>query len=225
MRWSRNDVADRAVARGLSKNLALARPVARSVAEMVETETVSDAVTLTDGRSLESEVLDDFETAAARESHLVFKSPELAQFLFANIRPSREPDLAIGGPADPYMKRWYLVPRNRQGNVYLHHVLRPDDDRAFHNHPWASLSIMLSGRMLEHTEKGVREVLPGDVILRGPDCRHRLDEPAPDTWTLFLTGSVVQSWGFFCPKGFVPWRDFTDGPKGETVGAGCGEFA
>jgi len=55
----------------------------------------------------------------------------------------RPPDFVIGPPDDPYMRRWWLLPRNRVLNVYLHHVRHDDDDRALHDHPWASLSILL----------------------------------------------------------------------------------
>lgn len=159
-----------------------------------------------------------------RESHLIFRSPMLAAFLLPLVMPARAPDICIGGEVDTYMRRWYLVPRNKEdGNVYLHQVLRPDDDRALHDHPWPSLSIMLSGGMTEITETGSREIVPGDVIFRGEHCRHRLEAPKEDTWTLFITGPVVRDWGFWCPKGFVPWRDFTAGENGELVGAGCGE--
>jgi hypothetical protein len=42
----------------------------------------------------------------------------------------RAPDQVIGGRERPYMLRWYLIPRNRFCNIYLHHFLRSDDDRA-----------------------------------------------------------------------------------------------
>ena len=38
-------------------------------------------------------------------------------------------DLVVGGDADPYLRRWWLIPRNRIFNVYLHHFMRSDDDR------------------------------------------------------------------------------------------------
>lgn len=44
----------------------------------------------------------------------------------------REPDFVIG---DDYLRRWYVVPRNPFCNVYLHHILHSDDDRALHDQP------------------------------------------------------------------------------------------
>lgn len=61
-----------------------------------------------------------------------------------------EPDLWIGGRENPYLIRWWLLPRNRFPiNIYLHRMLRSDDDRALHDHPWWFLSIILSGGYIE----------------------------------------------------------------------------
>ena len=54
----------------------------------------------------------------------------------------REPDFLIGpSKDDPYMMRWWWLPRNRFLNVYVHVVRHDDDDRALHDHPWPSLSL------------------------------------------------------------------------------------
>src|SRR5690606_8416676 len=66
---------------------------------------------------------------------------------------ARQPDFIVGAdnPEGPYLERWYLLPRNRVLNVYLHRFLRDDDDRALHDHPWAWLSLLLQGSYVEHT--------------------------------------------------------------------------
>lgn len=63
----------------------------------------------------------------------------------------REPDFYIGGKEQPYMRRWWLIPRNRFFNIYLHNILRSDDDRALHDHPWRWCSILLRGAYFEIT--------------------------------------------------------------------------
>ncbi len=137
----------------------------------------------------------------------------------------RRPDRYIGGELNPYMRRWYLWPRNRWANNYLNHIMRSDDDRALHNHPWCSVSIILSGGYREWTPEGSEVFTAGDVIFRGANYRHRIDlihgRPA---WTLFLTGPKVQNWGFFCPKCFVPWQQFVNPDNSDLTGAGCGEY-
>src|SRR5690606_35831081 len=63
----------------------------------------------------------------------------------------RPPDFIVGGAERPYLKRWWLIPRNPIFNVYLHQFLRDDDDRALHDHPWPWCSILLDGSYIEHT--------------------------------------------------------------------------
>ena len=80
---------------------------------------------------------------------------------------SRAPDVLIGKPGDTYMRRWWVIPRNRFFNVYLHLFLRSDDDRALHDHPWVNLSFLLHGDYTEHT------IAPGGV--RRIVCRCQAD--------------------------------------------------
>lgn len=144
------------------------------------------------------------------------------------IAGRRSPDVEIGGHENPYLRRWWLIPRNRWLNVYLHEFCRSDDDRALHDHPWWNLSILLRGQYIEHTiaDGGINvrtERQAGDVKFRSADAAHRIELSDGHCWTLFLTGPRLREWGFHCPRGWVHWRDFTSGPNGETIGRGCGE--
>lgn len=146
----------------------------------------------------------------------------------------REPDKIIGGEDNPYLLRWHLVERNRESNVYAHEFRRSDDDRAHHDHPWESCSIVLFGRYFEHAvEAGgihVRKLRnAGDVISRSATAAHRIELLEEDRArglyprTLFLTGAVVRDWGFHCPeRGWVHWEIFTNpADGGATIGRGC----
>lgn len=81
----------------------------------------------------------------------------------------RKPDVIIGDPKDPYLLRWYIIPRNRFFNIYLHNFCKSDDDRALHDHPWLfNMSILLKGDYIEHIfkkRKGeyARSTLPGVI--------------------------------------------------------------
>lgn len=157
----------------------------------------------------------------------------------------RPPDIEIGGSENPYMRRWWLIPRNRLFNIYLHQFLRDDDDRALHDHPWPNCSLLLTGAYWEITfarppvhgaplPPAVRAWRRrGRPVFRRGSTAHRIvlprdiwtGKPIP-CWSLFLTGPVSRSWGFWCPAGrWVHWRSFTAGPRGEVVGAGCGDPA
>lgn len=150
----------------------------------------------------------------------------------------RAPDFIIGGPDDPYCLRWWLVPRNRVFNVYLHQFVRSDDDRALHDHPWANLSILLRGFYSEQTiaAGGIehrRLLTAGDMRLHlSGRLAHRVElltgglvDGMPHEvpcWTLFITGPRYREWGFHCPQtGWVHWEKFTAADDIGAVGRGC----
>jgi hypothetical protein len=146
------------------------------------------------------------------------------------IRERRAPDFVIGGRDQPYMLRWWVIPRNRIFNLYLHQVLRSDDDRALHDHPWLNCSLLIEGRYAEHTiaaggvhRRAVRAA--GAIKVRGAKAAHRLELiDGHPVVTLFLTGPRVRSWGFHCPEqGWVHWEDFTATDDYGQIGRGCGE--
>lgn len=140
----------------------------------------------------------------------------------------RAPDFIIGGAERPYLLRWWLIPRNPVFNVYLHCFLRSDDDRALHDHPWISLSVILRGQYTEH------EIAAGGInvknvrtagqwrLRRSGKMAHRIELTDGPCWTLFVTGPRYREWGFHCPEaGWIHWGRFTaEGDKG-TVGRGC----
>jgi len=142
----------------------------------------------------------------------------------------READFAIRPTGETYMLRWFVIPRNRFFNVYLHVMYRADDDRALHDHPWPSMSIMLSGDLREHycaTPKQLnwkpssRVLREGSFVFRRARFAHRLEPMSKHVMTLFVTGPRVRQWGFWCPKGWRHWREFTSGTDGSGIGRGC----
>ena len=129
----------------------------------------------------------------------------------------RAPDVVINGK---YLKRWWLVPRNRFFNVYLHCFGESDDDRALHDHPWWSLSFLLKGELLEHHLNGKRHIQRFTPILRSAKFAHRLELIKGPAWTIFITGPKVRDWGFYCPKGWRHWKEFTTA-EGNDIERGC----
>jgi len=183
----------------------------------------------------------------------------LALAIWKLVPPKREPDFLIGSSEDdPYMRRWWIIPRNKFFNIYLHHMRHDDDDRVPHDHPWWSLSLCLDGHIREHQlinwrdhpysqdvetyvkkpEKPfgveiidylnsqlyrVNEIHAGDFKWRGTKYAHHLTLPDGEAWTLFITGPNVRTWGFHCPKGWIPWKQFVDSDQPGQLGRGCGE--
>ncbi|GLE58970.1 hypothetical protein NJBCHELONAE_42800 [Mycobacteroides chelonae] len=135
-----------------------------------------------------------------------------------------QPHQIIGGEEHPYLLRWYVIPRNRWLNVYLHKFLRDDDDRALHDHPWWFVSVMLRGQYVEVTDQGRAarsapepwRLFWGDrpLAFRPGTWRHRVelvpaiahanpflarrDQRRLACWTLIITGRRSRVWGFWC---------------------------
>lgn len=138
--------------------------------------------------------------------------------------PSLKP-FNIGGDADPYLQRWFILPRNKWFCIYLHRMLRDDDDRALHDHPGSNISIVLrggyvehifvneptDGRMLPQTRQVFRR--PGRIVFRRARLAHRLVLPNSDpSWSLFIMFPKRREWGFWATQNgrarWMPWWSF-----------------
>lgn len=144
-----------------------------------------------------------------------------------------KPDEEIGGtPGAPYMSRWHIVRLYPFFNIYLHLFHHSDDDRARHNHPWWSISILLNGSYNENMAHGMFLRKKGCAYARRASTYHRVElikgscagkyiGEMPVT-TLFITGPKVRDWGFECPQGFRPWEKFVEPRGDDEVGSrGC----
>ncbi len=121
-----------------------------------------------------------------------------------------------------YMNRYWLLPYNRFGlAVRVHEILRSDDGRVFHDHPWPYLSIILRGGYFEVQPRFSDGMYDGEQMQWRPEGAwlfrrarswHRLVVPEGQScWTLFISGPKVQSWGFLvAPKHKVYWREYLD---------------
>lgn len=138
---------------------------------------------------------------------------------------NRPPDFIIGDADDPYLLRWWILPRNKVFNVYLHKMVRDDDDRALHDHPWLNVSIVLRGGYWEVMPSKMKWRRPGSIIFRRTTAAHRLmlAEPCGPSWSLFITGPRIRQWGFHCPNGWVPWTAFVTKTDNSSTGKGCAE--
>lgn len=134
----------------------------------------------------------------------------------------KRPYVHIGGTNDSdYMRRWWLVPYNRFGiSCRVHEILQSDDDRAYHDHPWWYITVVLRGGYWEirpkYDRSGIfvgdscRWIGPGRVLFRRAKSWHRLEIPNGQTaFTLFICGRKAQDWGFLVnPKNKVAWWEY-----------------
>lgn len=145
---------------------------------------------------------------------------------------SGRPHLYIGGEQTPYMLRWFIIPTNHYFNVYLHKFVRDDNDREMHDHPWSFFSVVLHGAYIEQIGNDRADRITRrapSIAFRRATHKHRVEllfdknlKPIP-CWTIVVTGPKIRVWGFWCPKGFVPWTEFIDQSNPGEMKRGCGE--
>lgn len=155
---------------------------------------------------------------------------------------------------DVYMRRFWLFnpysveTGERQGewakrswwremlpSVRLHHIMRADQDRHLHDHPWNARTIILKGwyeeeRYVDESPRGAvkREAnaqkpahlrfgysTTSETRIAGYTGRllfgqyHRITQvPRDGVWTLFITWRKRGSWGFDVDGHKVPWKQY-----------------
>lgn len=152
----------------------------------------------------------------------------LARRLVDGVAKRRPPDVCIGPEAErdsshrgtgahdsDYLRRWWLIPRNRFFTVYLHQFLASDDDKALHDHPYHCVSVILRGGYYEHINGRKRWRYESDVVFRRASTPHRIelqeggfDKLPYPAWSLFIGAPRVREWGFHCATGWVPWTRY-----------------
>lgn len=166
----------------------------------------------------------------------------LAEKIIGNLH--RPPDLVIAPSGHgEYLFRWYVIPRNKNANVYFHVQTQSDPERPLHDHPWDNTSVILAGGYDEIISKcpwvngdyegnGFDRSLDyrlrryvGDVIYRQATWAHRLILPpdTPYTMTLFMTGPKVREWGFWEGGKFSPFKEVTVKSEGKSSWKGSME--
>lgn len=146
-----------------------------------------------------------------------------------------KPHFVVGEPENPYMLRWYLIPKNPVFNIYLHKFLRSDEDRALHDHPWANISIVLAGRYNEvvpeddaawrsgHSRLTVKKLRkPFRPVFRRARSIHRVELLKEEDMPSRYEGDCPAVWIPSVPGAEVPcWSLFITGPKVRQWGFWC----
>jgi hypothetical protein len=100
----------------------------------------------------------------------------------------------LGKEDCPYCYRWVV----NLGLFSIHHWVRSDDTRAYHNHPYWFITLILKGKYLDVTDKGTEELSRGSIRFRKASHTHTVVIPTgSECWSLLLTGPKINKWGFF----------------------------
>lgn len=109
-----------------------------------------------------------------------------------------------------YVKRWPWLP-----SIRVHRIMRADQDRHMHSHPWDARTIILQEWYFEETPRPngngrrshCREIgYTGRLV---PGTYHRIScVPLDGVWTLFFTWKQVGDWGFLVGGKHVPHAEY-----------------
>lgn len=130
---------------------------------------------------------------------------------------------------EPYMNRYYLLKWPLR--IRLHEILRSDEDRDMHDHPYDFVSVMLKGGYVETTPDtpakaygagSIRRLKAENVhsikLFKQCHCCNRSAEEQGKlitAWTLIFAGKNRREWGFHTPDGWVHWKKYMDYKHGK----------
>jgi hypothetical protein len=103
--------------------------------------------------------------------------------------------------------------------IRVHEILRSDEGREPHDHPWPYLTIILKGGYFENRYSdageftGMRWHGPGSIIFRPANSWHMLELDGKPATTLFITGRKSQTWGFNVDGAKVPYYEYLNKPE------------
>lgn len=106
----------------------------------------------------------------------------------------------------PMLVRYFLL-RTRWFSLYLHHFVRSDNDRHFHDHPWGFCTFLLTGGYWENTPGGRFWRRRFSVLCRPAEWQHWVEIKRP-VWTLILVTRKSREWGFITERGWVDWQSY-----------------
>jgi hypothetical protein len=101
----------------------------------------------------------------------------------------------LGLPECPYLYRWTLVLFGY--TLRLHHWIKSDDRRFFHDHSCDLISIVIKGTYNNVTPEGTFVAKAWKPRIMKATQQHYLDIPKGGAWTIIFCGRPYHKWGFY----------------------------
>lgn len=102
---------------------------------------------------------------------------------------------ALGLPECPYLYRWTLILFGY--SIRLHHWIKSDDRRYFHDHSCDLISLIIKGKYKNCTPNGTFDAVAWKPRKMKATDQHYLDIPKEGAWTLIFCGRPYNKWGFY----------------------------
>lgn len=144
-------------------------------------------------------------------------------------RAQRTPYFHLVKRDEVYMYRWWLFnpydhdTRRRKYpwipfSIRVHRIMKPDDDRHLHDHPWNARTVILRGGYIEEVPATMPDGAParkrnprlaGSTNRIRPGQYHRITYVTfRGAYTLFITGKNQSGWGFLVDGRKIPWKEY-----------------
>lgn len=95
----------------------------------------------------------------------------------------------------PYAYRWVFI--TPWFCIRIHHFIRSDDKRFFHDHAWNFITFILKGYYFDVSEKGRELRKRFHLYYVKSTHAHYVEVPVGGCWTLVINGKVNRKWGFW----------------------------
>lgn len=153
-------------------------------------------------------VVDWLTRRAERTPYVHITGPDGSVYMYRywlfNPFPSADEKQAALEAGEKEPKNWFPI------SVRLHRIMRKDNDKHQHDHPWNARRIVLRGGYVEQLADGSYQGLrAGDTATLNFGEYHRITSVSNGgVWTLFVTGKYRGTWGFNVAGVKVPWRQY-----------------
>lgn len=140
-------------------------------------------------------------------------------------KAKKTPYINIAKGDDVYMERYWLFnPLDVETkcikyswipfSIRIHKILKEDQDRHMHDHPWDCRTFILKGQYLEERVDGVYARREGTTATIAFDDYHKILHVYGDcVYTMFVTGKYKGVWGFLVDGIKIKYKEYLNTEK------------
>jgi hypothetical protein len=92
--------------------------------------------------------------------------------------------------------------------LYLHKILKEDEDEHPHDHPWNFFSLILKGGYVESVNHLFHHRKPGSISYKKAEEYHKVLRLFSTTYSLALVFGKKRTWGYRVGDGWVDFKTY-----------------